>query len=361
MVSVLGRVVAAAANTAVGMMLLWKSRQMRILLTTLMVLWLSCESEGKKCTPKLTQRELYYPMTLPAAIQFFPFTPFEWKNLWEVVVDDVGITIICLLIESNTTATIVRSAATSCNCVTQYSWGNPVVWPQFVRHERYWQNHYTVFISATEDAITFQLNQKQETGLTQITKTTNVTSMKRVNTTYNAPGVQVISKLESLMRCAIMKGCTTEWIYLSISPSDTIFLLPDSTLDLIEVKVSMSKCFPEYLIGKKVNSTTLFGTGLKELPLKLELSYTFGYLAHTLDARIGSQYLISMTLYHHGNDCTNGRYLLGVKGATVIPNCNSSWRAYIRKPVTSGETYSLKQVSLPALLFCQIFIFFVLQ
>ncbi|KAK8739967.1 hypothetical protein OTU49_003293, partial [Cherax quadricarinatus] len=146
-------------------------------------------------------------------------------------------------------------------------------------------------------------------------------------------------------QCLGTKECYRGWTYLSLQPSDTIVLAHTHGEDTVEVKVTLSACFPDYLVGVHISKSTIHTISTLEVRYKREGRY------HTLSATLsgfhaigntlgrsrnngtfggsdnfitgGTDTLFSSTVEHGGLDCAGQWFLLGVKGAEVFPNCCS--------------------------------------
>ncbi|KAK4320513.1 hypothetical protein Pmani_008630 [Petrolisthes manimaculis] len=387
MAMVLLKLLAFMAMTMVeraGLLLIWNPKLFKIILTTLIMVSLPGGGESQVCPKYFPRDALDDPLSLPGALQFKPSTSQHWKTHWQMLSAE-GTPEGCLLIQSNTTETTVRSSATSCWNLTQdsSSWDNTVSWPPFVRGEGNWENFYTLFLSPTQHGLTLQLNQQHDTELQQNTNT-NVTTMEKVNATDRGPIVQLLSNLENTDGCTLMSGCENGWSYLSVSPSDDIFLLTNPTQDEIEVKVSLSDCFPEYKIGvykspalmfevgeykRSLSSSSLSSSSDSEmlvLSRKLELSYSHWDRYQTLTAKIDSQIILSETVDHRGLDCSGDWYLVGVRGARVTPNCHpisastSSMKQRLEVEAQYSHSHSTKLVNIPAVVMNSIIVLYVI-
>lgn len=313
------------------------------------------------------------PVHLPGSIQLKPSSAVQWNTYWNLLNasdQPVG----CLMIEGNETRTVLRSSA-SPTCAQE--WKNVVFWPAFRRSGGHWENRYTMFLFAMSDVLTVQLNQKH--SLTHITNEL-VSSLERVNATNGGPIIQFSSHLPRILgNCSFVPICSNGWSLLSVAPMDTVqLLLQDTSQDFVQIKVLLSKCFPEYKIGLYIspqnkneslnnnhgsnsdanalnhnNSKHGLSTSHENEDVdvgatlrNLQAQYSRKEYYHTLQVAIDSQIILSETVPHRRLNCANDWFLITVKGARITSNCphSATWRpkkSIFKKPITPNCSHSV--------------------
>ncbi|XP_042209569.1 uncharacterized protein LOC121857552 [Homarus americanus] len=271
---------------------------------------------GESCLPLFPTDHHEVPEGLPTILQFEPSRTSLWKSYFEIV-NENDLTLACLEITGCENNTILNSSSEPCENNT--AWENTVYWPPFLRDNNNWFNFYSMFISAQDNVISLDINQRPDYDMFQEVRSP-ARGIRRVNMTHSGPKI-TFTEVRSQGQCLVMTHCKgSDWVFLSVGPLDEVDLVP-ITNNPIKIKVALSNCFPDYHIG--LYNSTISQNNLKFPPnIQLRLKYTRMTRYHTLSASVGEHLtLFSSTVEHHGRDCSSNWFLLGVKDAEVITNC----------------------------------------
>ncbi|XP_045607653.1 uncharacterized protein [Procambarus clarkii] len=281
------------------------------------------------CNALFPRDQQSQPVYLPAIMQFEQGAFRSWESQWEVVTAEGEEPLACLEVAGATLLTSVRLAASGCDVVS--GWEQTAEYPPFVPGEGQWQNVFSLFVTSSDGSFSVDLNRRPDYAVIQrlVTPTESndlpqdqvpptAVGIRRVNMTHGGPKV----KFPAVWRhgkCLGVADCYNGWAYLSLQPTDTASLAHMPGEDIIEVKISLSNCFPDYLIGvhripAATNSTSW------SLAVRYRREGRYHSLTATLD---GATTLFSTTVEHHGRDCSGSWFLLGVRGAKIFPNCYS--------------------------------------
>ena len=322
------------------------------LLLEMMILnmWVNVADGGKEsinCNVLFPRDRQNKPVHFPVILQFQQANFRSWDSRWEVVLAEYEEPLACMEVTGTPLLTSVRSAAFGCGAVR--SWEQTAVYPPFVPGNGLWGNVFSLFITSTNRSLSVDLNQRRDYAVIQrltiptATEHNNLQDLgiRKINMTHGGPKV-TFPAVWLHGRCLGVADCYNGWVYLSLEPTDTAFLVYTPGRDLIEVRMSLSDCFPEYLIG------------VYRIPdsnpsaWSLVVRYWREGHYHSLKAMLdGTQTLFSATVEHRGRDCTGQWFLLGVKGAKIFPNChtdNSS--AHLSPPASTLDELSSSSVHL---------------